>query len=425
MNFGRVYSLQSCSPKKNFSDSHLKSETFNFKFLTPSFLLPFVFLSSTVAFSQINFVNNGQSIVNNNPIFVIVGNIIHQNNGSIANSGNFYITGDCINNNPTGNVFTAGNNGWVYLSGATQTISGSTLTHFNKLGLSGSGTKQLSDIDTEIEDTLSLSDREFAAGNNTVFITSVDTGVIARNTGFISSTGNGGLARNTLFAGAYLFPVGSNDGTPRYRPVEIVPNSSAGNTFKVGMINIDATDEGYDRSVKENTLGQINPSFFHKINRTNGFSSADITLYFDNILDGDFELMAQWTGAQWKNLGTVTKINNYAFSGLKKKAVADFSNDAFVLSEIVPSVFVANVFSPNNDGINDVLHVMGKGIAELRFTIYDRWGERVFETTDLNGSWDGNYQGEPMNSGVFVYFVNGKLKNGENLIETGNVTLLR
>jgi gliding motility-associated-like protein len=72
-----------------------------------------------------------------------------------------------------------------------------------------------------------------------------------------------------------------------------------------------------------------------------------------------------------------------------------------------------------------VLHPLGKGITEIKFTIFNRWGEKVFETNDINGGWDGTYKGEPLNIGVFVYYVWGKLKNGEELTKKGNVTLLR
>ena len=69
--------------------------------------------------------------------------------------------------------------------------------------------------------------------------------------------------------------------------------------------------------------------------------------------------------------------------------------------------------------------MIGKGITDLQFLIYDRWGEKVFETNDINIGWDGTYKGEPLNIGVFVYFIKGKLKNGDDISKKGNVTLMR
>ncbi|MDP1746498.1 MAG: gliding motility-associated C-terminal domain-containing protein [Bacteroidota bacterium] len=388
--------------------------TFNFQLLTLN------------CSAQFEVINKGILITNTGNTFAIKGNVIHQDNGSIANAGNFYITGDWTNNNPSGNVFTAGTNGWVYLDGATQTVSGNTITHFNNLELSGTGIKQLNNIDTQIEDTLSLNDREFATGDNTVFVIANGTGVVTQTTGFVSSTNDGGLSRNTLAANTYFFPVGSSIGNARFRPVDITPDDASPNTFKVRMANTDATSESFDRSLKEANIGEINPNFYHRINRTNGTSSADITLYYDNTLDGDYEIMAAWQNtAQWKNMGLVTTTNNYGLSGLTKQTVTDFSTTPVALAEVIPAILVANVFSPNNNGTNDVLHVLGKGIAEMQFTIFDRWGEKVFETTDVNTGWDGTYKGKPMNIGVFVYFIKGKFINGEIINKKGNVTLLR
>lgn len=405
-----------------------------FAFMIPQLLIRnlgisilFFFLLPVLSFSQIDVVNNGLPVKNTNDSVIIFGNIIHQNNGSIANSGSFYITGDVTNNNPSGSVFTTGTDGWLHLNGGMQNINGSAVTHFNNLDLAGTGVKQLNGVNTEIEDTLSLNDREFASGDNTVLVMATGTGVITRSNGFVSSTNDGGLARNTFSTNSYFFPVGSSAGTSYFRPVDIKPNSVNANTFKVRMANVNSTNEGFDVSTKDVDLGEINPNFYHRINRINGNAFADITIYFDSILDGDFTAMAQWgTNSQWGNLGAVVTTGNYGFTGLTKTNIYNFSTTPFALSsEVGASVFVPNVFSPNGDGSNDVLRVRGKGIEELQFIIFNRWGEKVFETSDVNSGWDGTFNGEPMNLSVFVYVVKGKYKNGKFFDEKGNVTLMR
>jgi gliding motility-associated-like protein len=87
-------------------------------------------------------------------------------------------------------------------------------------------------------------------------------------------------------------------------------------------------------------------------------------------------------------------------------------------------LFVPNVFSPNGDGANDVLKVYGNCITELDFAIYDRWGERVFETTDPAITWDGRYQGKLLDAAVFVYYLQAKVK-GEEVRKHGNITLVK
>lgn len=88
-------------------------------------------------------------------------------------------------------------------------------------------------------------------------------------------------------------------------------------------------------------------------------------------------------------------------------------------------VFVPNAFSPNNDNANDLECVFGKCIETMEFAIYDRWGEKVFETTDPKICWDGIYNGKLMETAVFVYYFNATLVTGENIIKKGNISLIR
>ncbi|MEM1120121.1 MAG: gliding motility-associated C-terminal domain-containing protein [Bacteroidota bacterium] len=90
-----------------------------------------------------------------------------------------------------------------------------------------------------------------------------------------------------------------------------------------------------------------------------------------------------------------------------------------------PYIFVPSGFTPNGDGQNDVLFVRGDFIDELTFVIYDRWGDKVFETTDQEIGWDGTRNGRPLPSGVFGYFLRTVCKNGDRYSRQGNVTLIR
>jgi len=88
-------------------------------------------------------------------------------------------------------------------------------------------------------------------------------------------------------------------------------------------------------------------------------------------------------------------------------------------------VGVPNAFSPNGDGINDVVKVEGRGIVELVFRIYNRWGEKVFETHDKNIGWNGIYKGVLQEMEVYTYAVEAKLVDGKIVPLKGNITLLR
>ena len=99
------------------------------------------------------------------------------------------------------------------------------------------------------------------------------------------------------------------------------------------------------------------------------------------------------------------------------------SIDILVNSDVI--LTVPNAFSPGNPG-NGILKVIRRGDVTLkRFAVYNRWGTKVFETSDINEGWDGTYNGEKQPMGVFVYTVEAVSGSGQSINKQGNVTLLR
>jgi gliding motility-associated-like protein len=91
----------------------------------------------------------------------------------------------------------------------------------------------------------------------------------------------------------------------------------------------------------------------------------------------------------------------------------------------INSYFLATALTPNGDGVNDVVQVHGRGIDHITFMIFDRIGEKVFETHEIEKGWDGTYLGLPMNSNVFVYRLEIYFCNGDVKKESGNITILK
>lgn len=90
------------------------------------------------------------------------------------------------------------------------------------------------------------------------------------------------------------------------------------------------------------------------------------------------------------------------------------------------TIDVPNAFTPNGDGRNDKIYVRGFGIKKLlNFTIYNRWGEVVFETTDLNVGWDGVYKEKLQTDETYAYTVNAETFSGAILTKNGYITLLK
>lgn len=95
----------------------------------------------------------------------------------------------------------------------------------------------------------------------------------------------------------------------------------------------------------------------------------------------------------------------------------------------VPSKMeVPNVFTPNDDKVNDVFRLIASSLAEVNVLIYDRWGNKVYELTSETGNfaWDGkNQSGKDCAAGVYFYVIKAKGKDGEEFEQKGNVSLFR
>jgi gliding motility-associated-like protein len=108
-------------------------------------------------------------------------------------------------------------------------------------------------------------------------------------------------------------------------------------------------------------------------------------------------------------------------------------DDIRILVDRRSSVYTPTVFSPNDDGRNDYFTIYADdNIAAniRRLSIFDRWGNQVFEGTNLapnaeTQGWDGRYRGEPMDPAVFVFFAEVELTGGRVELIEGEVTLLR
>ena len=90
-------------------------------------------------------------------------------------------------------------------------------------------------------------------------------------------------------------------------------------------------------------------------------------------------------------------------------------------------IYIPNSFTPNNDGINDYFKAEGSDIREFELWIYNRWGEQVFNSTDIDVPWLGNHKGGEYygQNEVYTYRVKAVGIRGNSIEKTGTVTLLR
>ena len=87
---------------------------------------------------------------------------------------------------------------------------------------------------------------------------------------------------------------------------------------------------------------------------------------------------------------------------------------------------VPNIISPNGDGANDFFKIKYEGVSDVSLLrIYNRWGELIFETRNIETLWDGTFKGEKLNPGVYIYYFEGHCLDNKPFTRTGNITLLK
>ncbi|MDX1348650.1 MAG: gliding motility-associated C-terminal domain-containing protein [Putridiphycobacter sp.] len=87
---------------------------------------------------------------------------------------------------------------------------------------------------------------------------------------------------------------------------------------------------------------------------------------------------------------------------------------------------IPNIFTPNNDGINDVFQIRTNGVSAVTVSIYNRYGGLVYRYFGLNGTWDGHtHAGEPCVDGVYFVVAEFTLTDGSKSVQDQTLQLVR
>lgn len=151
-------------------------------------------------------------------------------------------------------------------------------------------------------------------------------------------------------------------------------------------------------------------------------SSADATLFRWDFGDGDTLLTTS----------RAPVVHQYNATGTFDACLRVF-NAAGCFDEtcqqvqtlIVPLVDVPNAFTPNTNDVNSVVYVRGFGISKMRFIIWNRWGQKVFETSNRLQGWDGRYKGAVQPMDVYAYTLDVEFFDGTKTTKKGDITLIR
>lgn len=123
---------------------------------------------------------------------------------------------------------------------------------------------------------------------------------------------------------------------------------------------------------------------------------------------------------------TYTSAGDYTASITVSDGVC--SDQASVVIRVLneaPELVIPNVFTPNNDLVNDVFKVKGYNITNFRAVIYDRWGLELFNWSDVSQGWDGRVNGNICNDGTYFYIISCTDSDNKDIKKQGSLTLLR
>ena len=139
-----------------------------------------------------------------------------------------------------------------------------------------------------------------------------------------------------------------------------------------------------------------------------------------------------WTPAEGLNCTTCASViaspsatTTYIVGGVDDFGCTGADTVTIIVERPCGEVFVPTIFSPNNDGENDLQCVFGNCISTMTFGIYNRWGELLFESNNQSQCWDGTQNGEPVSTGVYFYRLNVLTTEGVEETISGNFNLVR
>jgi gliding motility-associated-like protein len=427
------------------------------------FFFLYIFISSISLFpihvlSQ-NMVNNGDNIVINSGAYVIVsGNYINETSngdGKIDIDGKMLVDGNWINNAPS-TVFINIEpvpDGVVYLKGISpQFIGGIFPSHFENLSLVRSRkTLQVNLCEVNgilsIDAILDLNSKKIILDNNSPTAITYISKYILSETSPLSGYGevqwNIG---NTL--GNYQVPFGSgfsnsNDlnltlktntaGDPASGTISFAtyPSDCNNDVLPTGVFSLE-----HDAQNVADRYWTIAPDYVISKPTTDiifQYAFEDVDICNQNIVQENLQAMRYNTNSMtWNDIEPIGIANKndrtVTVSGLSQGDL--YEPWTLVVEDKQPlTIFFPNAFTPDNDGLNDAFGPLGIDLEnyDYKMYIFDRWGEMIFESDDVNKFWNGKPDGSNIIAPIGVYTWLAYLTDiyGEEYKYMGRVTLIR
>ena len=119
---------------------------------------------------------------------------------------------------------------------------------------------------------------------------------------------------------------------------------------------------------------------------------------------------------------TIYSVTLSVFTKNHCKSVLTKNN--YITVKPLEKIYIPTAFSPNGDGVNDILFVYGE-IKDMSFVIYNQWGLKVFSSNNPLSGWDGKYKGQDQPEGNYTYVLTGNNLADRPIIINGIISLIR
>lgn len=325
---------------------------------------------------------------------------------------------DNFSSAPPGKPFSALSFTWDFGDGTRVTAGMGSVTH--SYGAAGA-----------YKVTLLLTDTNYCNAPDSISIDlriapNVDARFLTPNSGCAPYTAV--FQNNSLAGQQFRWDFGDGNTSTLSNPVHLYNNVG---TYRVKLIAIDSATCNIIDSAE--TLINVNPR------PVADFSFAPVTpqtnkpTIFTNLATGGVRY--KWLfgdGDSTVRTNTDTVVHQYNATGTYNACLIVYNQFnctdticAPVQAEVIPLLDVPNAFTPGRFGKNSVIRVEGFGIAKMTWRIYNRWGQKVFESNDWRTGWDGRFKGKDQPMDVYAYTLEVEFFDGTKGRKTGDITLIR